>query len=366
MFNKYKAFLLIVASVLLFSCGGTGDKPDPSNKQEEKIHAEPKTITATPTSMLYGDVSRTTLPFAKDPTVIRMGKYYYMYYSVKAYEDAKRPPVLGKGQGGWHSSIATSTDLVNWTRLADVDLRDSKGNVIWNAVAPCVKKFDGLIHMFYQRPWAAADGNNVIWQAVSNDGITFTNVYDEPVFIPDNSWCKNRAIDAEVYRVGDKMVLMYVTRDVQTGSIQMVGMAESPYGCDYGPGKWTDLTKDRAFIKPDYGWEGQCIEAPTVLEREGVWYLFYAGSYNHVLQQIGLATSVDGYHFTRVRYFSSSPGLFYKVGEDGTWNAAESGHPGVFEDWDGQVWLFFQGKASQKEPDNNYLLSVLKLSFEDI
>lgn len=329
----------------------------------EDTTPQEKNVSAVPTAMLYGDESRTELPYAKDPTVIRKGDYYYMYYSVKEYEESKNPGNLMSGQAGWHSAIARSTDLINWTRLGDVDLRDSYGYVIWNAVAPCVKILDGVIHMFYQRPWAAAGGNNVIWHAVSNDGIMFKNVYDQPVFIPNNSWSINRAIDAEVYKVGDKLVLMYATRDASTGTVQMLGMAEAPYGSDYGASQWTSISTD-AFLTPTQDWEGHCIEAPTVLEKDGIWYLFYAGSYNHIKQQIGLATSTDGYNFTRVNYIENNPGLFYKTGTVGSWNAAESGHPGVFEDTDGSVYLFFQGKASQAAPDNNYLLSMLILSFE--
>ena len=143
----------------------------------------------------------------------------------------------------------------------------------------------------------------------------------------------------------------------------VIGMAEAPYGCDYGPGKWKNVSKSEPVIKPVYGWEGKCIEAPTVMEKDGVWYFFYAGSYNNALQQIGLATSIDGYHFTRVTTFSSSPGLFWKLGETGEWNSCESGHPGVFVDWDGKAYLFFQGKPTIEGTDNSYTLSMLKLTF---
>ena len=38
----------------------------------------------------------------------------------------------------------------------------------------------------------------------------------------------------------------------------------------------------------------------------------------------------------------------------------ESGHPGVFQDDDGQAYLFFQGKASLND---TYYLSVCKVHF---
>lgn len=311
-----------------------------------------RTVTLEPMPMLYGDTSRTYVPFSKDPTVIRKDGSYLIYYSVMSYEKPVTPEPAYKG---WHTGIARSTDLVNWTRVCDLDLRDTKGNKIYGAVAPCVKVIDGQIHMFYQRFWEKA-GNNNIWHALSEDGITFTNTCDTPVFVPETSWSINRSIDAEVYCVKDKLILMFATRD-KTGTYQMLGMAEAPYGSDYGPDKWTLLSTDGPFLKPDQPWEMSCIEAPTVIKHKGVWYMFYAGAYNHEQQQIGLTTSTDGINFTRIQ----PDGLLFTHGDEGTWNHGESGHPGVFQDDDGQVYLFFQGKDS---PSGNYMLSVCKVSFK--
>ena len=309
-----------------------------------------------PTEMIYGDDTRTGVPFSKDPTVIRLGDTYYMYYSIAAYSDERRPAEPAYLQDGWNAAIATSHDLIHWTRLGDVDLRDSSGERIWGAVAPCVKVFDGVIHMFYQGRWKkATDSNNNIWHAISEDGATFTNTCDEPILVPHTDWSIDRSIDAEVYKLGRKMMLLFATRD-KTGKVQMLGMARAPYGSDYGPDKWTLLSTDGPLLRPDFPWEQHCIEAPTVIEHRGVWYMFYAGAYNHELQQIGLATSRDGYHFERI----APDGLLFPVGEEGTWNHGESGHPGVFRDEDGQVYLFFQGKASSR---GNYLLSACKVNF---
>ena len=321
-----------------------------------KKNAKPQIPVLEPMPMVYGDSTRTGIPYSKDPTVIRIGKEYYMYYSVPAYSKKLMPKDAAKEELGWNTAIARSKDLVNWTRVGELVLRDSKGSRIYGAVAPCVKVFDGKIHMFYQKMWEPAGHKNNIWHATSKDGITFTNAYDEPVFIPEAKWCGTRCIDAEVYKAGKKMILMFATRDPK-GKIQMLGMAEAAYKSDYGPGKWTLVSKDGPFLKPDYDWEGHCIEAPTVIKEGKFWYLFYAGAYNHEKQQIGLAVSSDGIHFDRI-----NPGEpFFRSGENGSWNAWESGHPGVFRDKDGQVYLFFQGKAKQ---NSNYFLSVCRVKFD--
>ena len=315
----------------------------------------PRRVVLTPLEMRYGDTVRTGIPFAKDPTVIRKGGYYYMYYSIPAYSPDRRPETTAELQDGWNAGIARSKDLIHWERVGDLDLRDTRGERIWGAIAPCVKRFGGKIHLFYQRQWKDAHNNNNIWHAVSRDGITFTNTADEPVFVMDAPWAIDRSIDAEVYRVKDRLILLFATRDPEM-KVQMLGMAHAPYRSDYGPGKWTLDSVDGPMMKPDHEWEGHCIEAPTILKHKGIWYLFYAGAYNHERQQIGLATSLDGIHFQRI----APEGLVFPAGEEGTWNHGESGHPGIFRDRDGQVYLFFQGKASLKA---NYLLSVCKLDF---
>ena len=317
--------------------------------------AEAKKVILEPTEMLYGDSVRTGIPFSKDPTVIRKGRVYYMYYSVPAFSPDRKPAAPEYLENGYNTAIARSTDRVHWERVGYLDLRDTHGQRIWGAIAPCVKRFGGKIHLFYQRMWAEA-GNNNIWHAVSKDGITFINTCDEPIFIPQTDWSINRSIDAEVYRVGKKLILLFATRDKEA-RIQMLGMAEAPYRSDYGPDKWTLLSTDGPLLKPDYPWEMSCIEAPTVIRHKGVWYMFYAGAYNHEHQQIGLATSTDGIRFTRI----APDGLLYTSGKEGSWNAAESGHPGVFRDRNGRIYLFYQGKATL---DGNYRLSACKVRFQ--
>ena len=318
---------------------------------------KPMKVVLEPLPMQYGDTSRSPeYPFAKDPTVIRHGNEYLMYYSVTGFDpspqDNNQPPKFND----WHTAIARSEDLVHWTRVCDLDLRDSQGNKLYGAVAPCVKKLDGQIHIFYQMAWEGTDGVSNIWHALSDDGITFTNTCDRPIIVPETNWSIKRSIDAEIYRVKDKLILLFATRD-KTATYQIMGMAEAPYGSDYGPDKWTLLSTDGPLFKPEYPWEMSCTEAPTVIKHKKVWYMFYAGAYNHEGQQIGLATSTDGYHYSRI----APDGLFFTHGEEGTWNQGESGHPGVFQDDDGQVYLFFQGKASLTD---TYYLSVCKVYFK--
>ena len=340
----------IAALALAAGCAGTPETG--AKKPCARIEFDPM-----PQLMRFGDTAQRdeTRPFAKDPTVIRHNGRYLMYYSVN-YDPKNYPHRLPKGKKrGWWGAVAESTDLVNWKRICDIEPVGAP-DFAEACVAPCVKKIDGKIHMFSQSKVKGGNRNSAIWHATSEDGITFTLDGKEPVFRPSNKWSIDRAIDAEVYRVGDKLILMYATRDLP-GKIQILGMASAPYGSSYSKGTWTEITTDGPFLKPDLPWEMSCIEAATVIERKGIWYMFYAGAYNHERQQIGAAWSADGINFTRLQ---DTPVLPH--GPKGSWNAWESGHPGVFEDDDGQVYLFYQGKATLK---GDYQLSCLKVRFVD-
>lgn len=298
-----------------------------------------------PAQMHYGDTSRlgAALPFAKDPTVIHFGGRYLMYYSVCAYAQDLRP----KGVPNvWNMAVAESTNLVDWRRIGDLDVGRA------GSAAPCVKIIRGRIHLFYQSYSTGSEA--AIRHATSKDGIHFTDDPSNPVFSPKAAWCCGRAIDAEVYPVGDRLVLLFATRDPKR-RIQMIGCATAPLASDYGRTNWTERSLSDPVLRPELPWEGKCIEAPTVLERGGKWYLFYAGSYNNAPQQIGLAVSEDGFSFKRV---GEKPLLVN--GKPGTWNASESGHPGVFQDDDGQVYLFYQGN---KTKGRDWFLSVLRVVF---
>ena len=305
-----------------------------------------------PEPMLYTDISRCgpEKPLAKDPTVIRHNGRYLMYYSVQGYPKEKAP--AGIKPGLWTSAIAESADLIHWKRIGDLEIK--RPVAIYGIVAPCVKKFDGKIHLFGQAP-GVPGGQNQIWHATSEDGIHFECADDKPAFTPQNSWSISRSIDAEVYRLGDDMILLFATREKPDGRVQRLGIARAPYGSSYGAGCWKELSLEKPLLEPEEPWEMSCIEAATVILHRGVHYLLYAGAYNHERQQIGAAYSMDGLHYKR---FSKEPVLTH--GAPGSWNAWESGHPGLFQDDDGQIYLFYQGKKTQK---GDYSLSCLKVTF---
>ncbi len=220
------------------------------------------------------------------------------------------------------------------------------------------------VHLFYQ-----TYGNgprDAICHAWSTDGIRFQRDATNPIFRPTGDWNCGRAIDADVIIHKDKLLLYWATRDPDM-KIQMLGVAAAPLDGDYRRETWTQLNLAGPILAPrvptpadatslDIEWEGKCIEASAMARHNGKLYMFYAGNYNNAPQQIGVAVSDDGVHFKRL---SDKPLLPH--GPQGSWNHRESGHPFLFQDDDGQDYLFYQGNAGP----GSWYLSVVPIDWKE-
>lgn len=290
--------------------------------------------------MEWADSSRLGRPFSKDPSVIRFGNRYLLYYSMPAFGD-------GRANDGWAIGIAESRNLLDWNKVAEVTAlpNESKG-----ICAPFAKVIDGQVHLFYQ-----TYGNgpkDSILHATSEDGLHFDRDLTNPIFHARGAWNSGRAIDAEVARFHNRWFLYAATRDPDSKIQLLTGAVSSGKG--FSRESWKPL-EDGPLLKPELKWEKNCIEAPTVVEHNGELFMFYAGAYNNEPQQIGCARSHDGIHWTRI---SDQP--FLAAGAAGSWNSSESGHPGVFVDEDGRTYLFFQGN---NDHGRTWFLSFVRIGW---
>ncbi len=279
--------------------------------------------------MMFGDSSRLGRPFAKDPHVIWFNNQFIMYYSVPGYTDVEN------NAQGWGIGIAASTDLKTWTKIGEVNIDTTAAYEAKGYAAPSALVIDGTVHLFYQTygNWK----NDAICHAWSTDGIHFTRNETNPIFRPDGDWNIGRAIDAEVILFKGKFYLYYATRDPDF-KIQMMGVAVAPGNSNFNREDWEHLSVQGPILKPELPWELDCVEGASVIEKDGVLYMFYAGGYNNAPQQVGVAKSIDGVHWERM---SDKP--FLTNGKPNEWNSSESGHPHMFKSPDGSEWLFFQG-----------------------
>ncbi|QNN23769.1 family 43 glycosylhydrolase [Planctomycetales bacterium ZRK34] len=294
-------------------------------------------------------------PYSKDPAVVRFNGKYWLYYSV--------PPYKGKPGAGWTIGVATSDNLVDWTKAGE--LHNTGEPERKGFTAPGAIVLDNKVHLFYQ---TYGNGkHDAICHAWSEDGLNFTRNPSNPIFTPTGDWTCGRAIDADAIVFKDRLLLYWATRDPQM-KIQMQGVSAAPLNSDFSREKWTQLNPDGPILKPtvptalddanlDLAWEGDCIEAAAMALHNGRLYMFYAGNYNNHPQQIGVAVSDDGVKFKRL---SDKP--LIPNGPPGSWNHSESGHPFLFQDEDGQDYLFYQGNGDHGK---TWHLSVVPITWDD-
>lgn len=301
--------------------------------------------TAQTPQMMFGDTSRTGIPFAKDPHVVNFNGRYLMYFSI--------PPFKDKPESGWNIGIAESKDLINWMKVGEITPSAEAEYEKKGLCAPGALVRDGKVHLFYQ-----TYGNgpkDAICHAVSEDGITFKRNATNPIFSPTGDWNCGRAIDAEVCEFKGQYFLYFATRDPEF-KIQMLGVATAPAGTNFNREDWTQAI-DAPILYPELPWEGECIEGASITEQGGRLYMFYAGAYNNWPQQVGVATSDDGLHWQRL---FNTP--FLPNGKPGEWNESESGHPHIFTDLDRRTYLFFQGN---KDKGRSWYLSQKEVFWKE-
>ena len=279
--------------------------------------------------MFFGDATRHGRPFAKDPSVLRLGESYLMYYSMAPSTNSAAPK-------GWAIGIAESRDLTQWNKVGEILPEQAcEQNGLVNGKGLLL---GGKVHLFYN---SYGNGrNDALCHATSDDGLHFARNPSNPILRPTGTWTSGRAIDCDAFEFAGKLWLIYATRDPSMRT-QMLVAATADLKSDFGPKAWTSVG-DGPILKPELPWETRCIEAPSVLQRGDTLYLFYGGGYNNDPQQIGCATSTDGRHWKRLFREPLIPN-----GQPGDWNVSETGHPGVFTDIDGCTYLFVQGNNDQ-------------------
>ena len=128
--------------------------------------------------MMYEDTSRRGVPFSKDPHVVNFQGRYLMYYTL--------PPRLDVSGSGANIGIASSKDLVNWSKVGEITPEKNAVYEKNGLCAPGALVRDGKIHLFYQ---TYGNGkNDAICHAVSTDGIHFDRDPSNPVFHPTGDW----------------------------------------------------------------------------------------------------------------------------------------------------------------------------------
>lgn len=289
---------------------------------------------------LYIDNYRRSVPFAKSPTVIKFEDMFLMYYAIP-------PAVEGNNvRSLWGIGIAQSEDLNTWQKIGEV-VPDKYYERTKGIASPEAFVRDGVVHLFYQTMGRAIE--DAICHAKSSDGIVFERNNSNPIIAKQGDWNSGRASEPCFVQINYRN-WMYFTTYCKQKKKQFIGVVSAPYPSHFVKEDWALMSIDTCVIGPEYPWEGNSIEAVSVIEVDEVLYMFYSGAFPNRPQQIGVAKSTDGIHFTAIK---NRP--FLSSGDIGEWNYSEVGHPKVFKDKD-KYYLFFHG--NRRDGESSYISKV--------
>lgn len=229
---------------------------------------------------------------------------------------------------------ASSTDLVSWERLPSA----LRGLPSWSpgkAWAPEVFQIGDRFVMYYTAsapdlPNPFGDPSQCITVAVGDSPAgPLVDESEEPLVCqPD----LGGSIDATWFQDTDGTPYLIWKNDGNCCNMatRFYLQETSPDGLEL-VGEVTELG-----IRNDRSWEGAVIEAPTILERDGTYYLFYSGGhFASAGYAVGYATADN----IRGPYTKSpdNPILATPVGGP----AAGPGHQSIVADKDGDLWMAY-------------------------
>ena len=221
---------------------------------------------------------------------------------------------------------------------------------------------DGQFHMFHNvfTGWPAPVG---VAYSVSDDGINWTRVQEEPVFSGDDlDYVGYTALASSALVQEDGTWLLYFyswderSWPASTGSI---GMATAP--SPLGP--WTGAAAPLLQPGAVSEWDSEGLRSPSVVATEDGYVMYYAGYLGNE-SAIGRATSPDGLTWTKhndpstdaAPYAESDP--VFGSGNEG-WDRFNVFQPRVVLSPEGWVLLYVGATNVSRSPiNNNFGLAV--------
>jgi predicted GH43/DUF377 family glycosyl hydrolase len=205
---------------------------------------------------------------------------------------------------------------------------------------------DGMFHMF-RNGFRDFPAESQVGYVTSTDGYTWTKQGDDPVLkTSDVPYAKIAMYASSVLWEGGCWVLYFYTWDaISFPSSSMIGRTTE---CVIGPAiaKWT--TDPEPVLKPGAAgdWDEKQVLSPHVLKTDTGYIMYYSGVGASGTQQIGLATSSDGAHWTKYNdpattdkpYVESDP--VFQPGDKGTWDSAWVHQPRVFQTPEGWAMIY--------------------------
>jgi len=172
----------------------------------------------------------------------------------------------------YYSAVGSGADSVGLAQSPD-GIRFEKIGKVLTGRAPDVIVRDGMVFMIYQKK--NEHGTYRLYLARSEDGVAFTDVVDEPVFVPaDKGWDRHDVVTARMLQEGEWYYILYGGSSYTVDQPDYFGLARS-----------RDLVHwERHPGNPIFGCgpkgseDGGAIWFPALIELDSHYVLLYEGS----------------------------------------------------------------------------------------
>ena len=190
---------------------------------------------------------------------------------------------------------------------------------------PSVIKREGLYYNLY----SGFDGKT--WHtglAQSTDGVSWTKLGKVLSPAPASWEGDYIAANGSALVLGGGFLYWY-----QAGRLPSIGLARSADGR-----RWTKLPRPVLRPGPRGSWDERGVADPYVIRAGGSYYMYYLGQDRARRQRIGVARSLDGVSWEKLR---RNPIL--ELGEAGAFDENGLGEPAVWS-WQGRYWMLYTGR----------------------
>lgn len=236
-----------------------------------------------------------------------------------------------QGSGHHGFQVMESTDLVTWTH------RGIAFKPPWSEIhfwAPEVVKYRGQFYMTYSAK-NPNTGRHDIGMAVAGSPL---GPFEHRSILVSGGDNQAGVIDATVFfDVDNKPYLIYSEEEPRTIAL-----------CALSSDLLHAGSKKVVLIRPDLEWEGNVTEAPTMVRRDGIYYLFYSGGWyqstktSKIKYAVAYATakSLEG-------PYTKNPEPILQSAPGEVWGP---GHQCVVEVTPGDWWMIYHGWNNVNEP----------------
>jgi beta-xylosidase len=210
-----------------------------------------------------------------DPFILPVGDQFYAYAT---------------NSSGRNVQAAVSDDLVNWRLLNDAmpalaSWASLRSGLVW---APEVLHLGDQFLLYYTARDTASDRQCIGVAVSDNPAGRFRDTRDEPLVCQVD---EGGSIDASPYREDDKLYLFWKNDGNCCGRTTWI------YVQEMAPDGLSLVGEPVRLVSNDRPWEGMVVEAPSMIQYEDQYYLFFsANNYGGVEYSVGYAVceSVTG------------------------------------------------------------------------